>query len=89
LDLIAELDWKGFPPRLPQQPIFYPVTNLDYARRISIEWNLPAYAKSYFQKFDVQNAGGKRIDGLWIPAEELAKFNQHIIGKIEIIETHQ
>jgi hypothetical protein len=32
--------------------------------------------------------GGKDIDELWIPAEELAAFNQHIVGKIEIAETH-
>jgi hypothetical protein len=98
LDLIAELDWQGFPPRLPEQPIFYPVTNIDYARRISQEWNVPAYGRSYvtrfevetayLQKFEVQNVGGKDIDELWIPAEELAAFNQHIVGKIEIAETH-
>lgn len=28
--------WKRWPPRLPGQPIFYPVTNEDYAREIEI-----------------------------------------------------
>ena len=98
LDLIAQLDWQGFPPRLPEQPIFYPVTNLLYARRISIEWNVPAYGKSYvtqfaidahyLQKFDMQNVGGEGIDEFWIPAEELAEFNRHIVGKIAVVETH-
>jgi hypothetical protein len=98
LDLIAQMDWSGFPPRLPEQPIFYPVLNLEYARRITVEWNLPAYGKSYIthfevdtnylQKFEPQNVGGEGIDELWIPAEELAEFNHHIVGKIEIIEIH-
>ncbi len=99
LDLIAQMDWIGFPPRLPEQPIFYPVLNLEYARRITVEWNLPAYGKSYvtrfevdtnyLQKFEPQNVGGEGIDELWIPAEELAEFNRHIVGKIEIIEIHE
>lgn len=98
LDLIAEMDWSGFPPRLPEQPIFYPVLNMAYARRISIEWNVPAYGKSYvtrfevdsayLQNFEIQNVGGEGIDELWIPAEELENFNRHIIGKVEIAETH-
>ncbi|OUC81254.1 hypothetical protein [Streptomyces swartbergensis] len=27
LDLVRELDWRAWPPRLPEQPIFYPVLN--------------------------------------------------------------
>jgi hypothetical protein len=33
--------WGAFPPRLPEQPIFYPVTNLAFARQILQEWNVP------------------------------------------------
>jgi hypothetical protein len=98
LDLIRALDWQAFPPRLPEQPIFYPVMNIEYARKITVEWNVPAYGKSYVTKFEVltdylkqyeiQNVGGDIYEELWIPAEELATFNQHIMGKIEIAETH-
>ncbi|MBB6419184.1 hypothetical protein HDC93_004786 [Streptomyces sp. AK010] len=31
LDLVRDLDWRAWPPRLPEQPIFYPVLNEDYA----------------------------------------------------------
>jgi hypothetical protein len=31
LDLITRSGWREFPPRLPDQPIFYPVTNEAYA----------------------------------------------------------
>jgi len=27
--------WKAFPPRLPEQPIFYRVTNLAYVRQMA------------------------------------------------------
>ena len=36
-----------FSPRLPEQPIFYPVMNEAYATQISVEWNVPAYAVGY------------------------------------------
>ena len=31
LDLIAQSGYRRFPPRLPEQPIFYPVCNEGYA----------------------------------------------------------
>ena len=34
LKLIAESGYKRFPPRLPDQPIFYPVLNEKYADEI-------------------------------------------------------
>jgi hypothetical protein len=98
LDRIEESGWKKFPPRLMEQPIFYPVMNLEYARQISVEWNVPAYGTGYvtrfevdsiyLKKFDIQNVGAAMHNELWIPAEELEEFNSHIIGKIEVIETH-
>ena len=39
LELVASLGWAAWPARLPDQPIFYPVLGLDYARRIAREWN--------------------------------------------------
>lgn len=97
LDLIEKSDWKKFPPRLPEQPIFYPVLNLEYARQISIEWNLPAYGSSYIvefevnteyiKKFELKIVGNEMHKELWIPAEELEEFNKKIIGKIKLIES--
>ena len=99
LDRIEESGWKRFPPRLMEQPIFYPVTNVEYARQISTQWNVPAYGigyvtkfhvkTEYVKKFAVQNVGGAIHDELWVPAEELAEFNDNIVGLIEVIETHQ
>lgn len=98
LDLIRDSGWKKFPPRLMEQPIFYPVTNLEYARQISVQWNVPAYGvghvtkfdvdSKYLRKFKVENVGGAIHNELWVPADELSEFNDNIIGLIEVVETH-
>jgi hypothetical protein len=95
LELIRKADYKKFPPRLPEQPIFYPVLNEAYAAQIAREWNVPASGSgyvtrfnvdaAYLSQFDTQNVGGTIHDELWVPAEELETFNQHIIGLIEVI----
>lgn len=96
LALIEQSGWKKFPPRLPDQPIFYPVTNEAYAAQIAKEWNVPASGSGfvtkfdvktdYLSKFEVQNVGGEIHDELWVPAEELEEFNGNIIGLIEVTQ---
>ena len=39
LELIKQSGMRKFPPRLPEQPIFYPVLNVEYAHQIAQEWN--------------------------------------------------
>lgn len=39
LTLIAATGYRKFPPRLPGQPIFYPVLNEEYATQIARDWN--------------------------------------------------
>ena len=97
LDLIAASGWRAFPPRLPEQPLFYPVLNEEYAIQISRDWNVPYYgvgyvvrfavATGYLAKFPIQNVGNAQHNELWIPAEQLAEFNQHIHGLIEVTAT--
>ncbi|GEM_PF-6746980 len=98
LELIEKSNWKKFPPRLPEQPIFYPVLNVDYARQITMEWNMPAYGVGYvtafevnadhLRKFEVQNVGADMHDEFWIPSEDLEEFNNNIIGTIRVVETY-
>jgi hypothetical protein len=40
LRLIAASGYREFPPRLPEQPIFYPVMNEEYATQIARDWNV-------------------------------------------------
>ncbi len=36
---VRESGYRAFPPRLHHQPIFYPVMNEEYARKIARDWN--------------------------------------------------
>ena len=47
LALVEASGWRAWPPRLPDQPIFYPVLNEDYATRIAREWNVKAGGVGY------------------------------------------
>jgi len=98
LDLIRDSDWSAFPPRLSFQPIFYPVTNEEYAVQIAREWNTkdPASGhvgyvtrfdvrKEYLEVYEIQQVGGSLHTEYWIPAEELETFNANLVGKIEVI----
>lgn len=99
LALIEQSGWKKFPPRLPEQPIFYPVLNEEYAIQITRDWNVPAYGSGfvtkfevnadYLKRFEMQNVGGTGHDELWVPAEELEEFNSNIIGLIEVTKSFQ
>jgi len=91
---IEESGWKKFPPRLLQQPIFYPVLNEEYAIQIARDWNVPASGSGYVTKFEVdeeylkkferQVVGDEVHEELWVPAEELEEFNNNIVGLIEV-----
>jgi hypothetical protein len=98
LELIRDSGWRRFPPRLPSQPIFYPVLSEEYAVAIAREWNTKdatsgfvgyvlrfAIRKSYIERHEVHEAGGRKLREYWIPAEELDEFNSHIVGSIEVI----
>ncbi len=100
LELIAASGWREFPPRLFWQPIFYPVITHEYARRICADWNAKEAESgragfvtrfeiddAFAARYPVQEAGGRACRELWVPAEELAEFNRHIIGRIEVIES--
>ncbi|MEV0548617.1 ADP-ribosylation/crystallin J1 [Nocardia salmonicida] len=95
LALVAESGWRTWPPRLPDQPIFYPVLNEAYAILIARDWNVPASGAGYVTRFEVdtayldryevQQAGGRDILEYWIPAEDLDEFNRNIVGAIEVV----
>jgi hypothetical protein len=97
LDLIAASAWRAFPPRLTGQPIFYPVVHEEYAIRIARDWNTkdPASGfvgyvlrfeveRPYVEQFEIHRVGGRGIEELWVPADELDEFNRHIVGAIKV-----
>ena len=97
VELIRASGFSRFPPRLPEQPIFYPVLNEAYAVQIARDWNakhndLPvgyvtrfSVRRQYLEGFEVHVVGGSEHEEYWIPAEELDEFNGNIVGEIEVI----
>lgn len=95
LELIAASGYREFPPRLPDQPIFYPVLNEEYARQIARDWNVPASGagyvirfavrKSFADRYPVRTVGGSVHQELWVPAEELPELNRNIVGLLEVL----
>ncbi len=96
LELIKQSGYTKYPPRLPEQPIFYPVLNKEYAIEIAawnVKWNddHKGYVTKfeiddkYVMQFEVHTVGKHYHKELWILAEELETFQKHMIGKIQVI----
>ncbi len=94
LALIEQSGMRAFPQRLPDQPIFYPVTTEDYAIKIARDWNVAASGSGFVTRFEVrrdfldgyriEEAGGRAHREYWIPADDLDAFNAAIVGEIEV-----
>jgi hypothetical protein len=97
LDLIRQTGMRAFPPRLPEQPIFYPVLTEEYAVKIARDWNVPASGsghvtrfevkQSFMEQYAVQQAGSRSHLEYWIPAEDLDAFNKAIVGLIHVVQS--
>lgn len=95
MDLIRKSGMRAHPPRLPEQPIFYPVLSEAYAIKIARDWNVPAIgkacvtrfriARSFLDRYQVQEAGGRAHQEYWIPGENLHAFNGGLFGEIEFV----
>jgi hypothetical protein len=95
LALVAQNGYRRWPPRLPDQPIFYPVTNEQYAVEIARDWNVPhsgagfvtrfAVRASFMNRYETHVVGAARHSEWWIPADDLEALNDNIVGAIEVI----
>jgi hypothetical protein len=95
LALIRESSYRAFPPRLPEQPIFYSVVQEEYAVQIARDWNTRDGGVGYVTRFRVraaflqryarQTVGAAVHEEYWIPAEDLPDFNSALVGPIEVI----
>ncbi len=97
--LIWESRLTAFPPRLPEQPIFYPVLNFEYASQIASRWNtwsrdFVGYVTrfeiddGYADQFEPHIVGSRSHEEFWVPAEGLAEFNQHIVAPISVVAAY-
>jgi hypothetical protein len=102
LELVEQSGWLAWPPRLPEQPIFYPVVTEEYARKIARDWNATrpetgyrgfvtrfAVRADFLYGREVQTVGASWAKEYWIPAEELDAFNAAIVGGIELIASYE
>jgi hypothetical protein len=102
LALIEAAAFRAFPPRLPRQPIFYPVLNFEYAEQIARDWNSKDDRHAnvgYVTEFDVhaaaiaryapQQVGGRVHQELWVPADELDALNAAIIGPVRVVAEYR
>ncbi len=98
LALIEESGNRAFPPRLPEQPIFYPVLHEENAAQIARDWNSRSPSTGYrgyvtrfrvradfLDRYEIQTVGSRLRQEYWIPAEDLAELNRNIVGVIEIV----
>jgi hypothetical protein len=95
LALVAQSGYRRWPPRLPEQPIFYPVSNEQYAIEIARDWNVPASGegfvtrfylpRSFMARYPLRQVGAAHHTEWWVPAEELEAINDRIVGLIEAI----
>lgn len=95
LELIMACGYRQWPPRLPEQPIFYPVTNEAYAREIAERWNVQDNGvgfvtkchvkKNFMDKYEIHQVGRSYHTEWWIPSEALDELNANIVGLIEVI----
>jgi hypothetical protein len=98
LELIRVSHLREFPPRLPEQPIFYPVLSEEYATQIARDWNTKdersgfagfvlrfKVPSEFLRNYDVHVVGSSAHREYWIPAGNLPGLNASIVGEIEIV----
>jgi hypothetical protein len=102
LDLIRASGFRKFPARLPGQPYFYPVLNLEYATQIARDWNtrdaqsgLVGYVlkfqveSEFLSRYPIRQVGDVGHREYWIPAADLVAFNERIVGMIEMVAEYR
>jgi hypothetical protein len=100
MNLIRDSGYREFPPRLPHQPVFYPVLNKEYATQIARDWNTKSGSRrgfvtrfqvsvGFLRRYEIKTVGSSIHQEYWIPAEDLPEFNRNIVGLIEVIAEYQ
>jgi hypothetical protein len=96
--LLVRSGFREFPPQLPDQPVFYPVTDEASAAQVAREWNARDAASGYvgsvtrfalrtefLARYPLRKVGGSLHREYSIPAEHLPELNRNIVGPIEVV----
>jgi hypothetical protein len=97
-ELIRSSGFRRFPPRLPEQPFFYPVLSEAYATQIARDWNTKDESSGFvgyvlrfgvrcefLSHYEVHTVGSSKHQEYWIPAADLERLNENIVGAIEVV----
>ncbi len=100
-ETVQVLESGHFPPRRPEQPIFYPVLSRHYAEQIAERWNAPDAARGnagfvvefqidakYASRYKSHVVGSAEHRELWVPAGDLEVFNRHIVGPVTLVSAY-
>jgi hypothetical protein len=98
LELIRAGGFRSFPPRLPEQPVFYPVLSEEYATQIARDWNTKdersgfvgyvlrfSVRTEFLSRYEIHVVGSSAHREYWIPAGDLPEMNANIVGDIEVL----
>ncbi|WP_372390823.1 ADP-ribosylation/crystallin J1 [Xanthomonas sp. NCPPB 3582] len=93
--LVRDSGFRRWPLPLPEQPLFYPVTNRRYAEQIASHWNVKhsgvghvaqfAVRATFVEPCAIEEVGGTHHTEWWIRAEDLNALNNDIVGLVDII----
>lgn len=95
---VAAKEFRGFPPRTEEQPLFAALLSQTGAERIAKHMRIEKRAEhtayvvsflvedSFIRQFPVQHDDEPDYRAVWIPAEDVELLNQHLIGKIRMLE---
>ncbi len=95
MELVRRSGFRRWPPRLGEQPIFYPVTKEAYAVEIATKWNVRdsgvgyvtrfRVAKTFMDRYAIHQVGASHHTEWWVPAQDLEELNANIVGEIEVL----
>src|SRR6202162_6735093 len=90
-ELVCASGFRSFPPRLPHQPIFYPVLSEQYATQIARDWNTKDETSGFvgyvlrfrvrtefLTHYEIHIVGSSEHREYWIPAGDVQKLKENI-----------
>lgn len=99
-EAIEAKDFLGFPAHTADRPLLTLLLSCEGAKQIARHLHMPdgdgkVYVLScmvddaYIRQFPVHNGENAQRRALWLAAEETEILNQHLIGRIRVLEYYQ
>ena len=91
LALIRESHYRRFPPREPNQPVFYPVLDRRHAEELARKEPAACFVtrfavrSEFLATYEIYRVGAANALEYRVPANELSAFNDAIVGPIAVV----